>query len=1417
MPEVSRNSPCPCGSGKKYKRCCLKEEGSSPKSGTISVRPPAPSPGFLTIEMCANLTMNELIERYSSKGVAISLAWLEKHKKNLMFQLSLEHDLQTKEVRLYLHFMALEVSTDFYPTCDINFSSGVLNLWVRKGQIDFYPDRSLPAIFFHKLLAEDGLAFIEKFHPQSRLRELRVVLRTLFIKSSNIEKITLTSVASVANIFSINDLERIKGESQPRFNKIFSGIGQPANPIWIEEGDVTYCRRRRLIYRPNTTSDGDDFLKTLYEYNEAPYSHAYSSLALEFSDNTVISYMDLLCHPYWVLLKDEFGKAISAKNNLDYSEKASWPFKTPMANGNRYNSPFFRPYSEEYAKKTTDGFFQAIKKGYGDKINYWYMFASRDMAVKKLVEIKDWQIVTPRDYSVEVSSPFVTARPLDKSLLDDGLIYVRSDSDTLLLDMKQQKVYQIIVGDLMRYFRNTFYTLDPKSFSSVTLSSNYLHQLRANSFFTTSFDEFESELKRRYEIEISYDPQKVYSIADTQVEFHFTNRVPDKLAIKITGQGEIQGEKFELAAANLPYFYRVYFNLLSNGVSGFFDDKSGDLAKRQMGDVRQNDLKFLRHSGVALNMLYESMRLFHRNPEIKYNEFEKIILSYTAHLFKQILEKAKTFTPFSETTPASDIKLSNYCSKRVVDAYRNLLDSVYEDFSPMTIDEKIDHIFTEEKIVFVKLRQGVFTALSQILKSILMIHSANIFLKQKIKSLCFNMVENGDSKIFLSLSEIFDSTLNLADPAIKIFIDKQPLEMLLADDLSCSLEMANGNGGDGRIDWFELNPKIFFRGVEMNMSEREAFLSGNARLLPYQGKVYLIRQKDVPSLKWLNYFWKNLRGEASNKPNTFGDNSIVTIPRSKVLEMLALKEAGVPVIGNERWKKIEAEYEQLNTEKVGGDPSQIAFPPGLKVPLKPFQRIGTKWLRDLYALGLGGILADDMGLGKTIQAIALLEWQRLEKNLGKCLVVVPTSLVYNWVREFEKFAPEIPVLVFDGKEKAKYLEDMSEKVLIATYGLTGEHPDFFQSVEWNIVFYDEAQNLKNIKAKRTGEARKLVSNSKFCLTGTPMENHYGEYFSLIDLVVPQALGEYAEFMKKYSLGKFMQDETEKSSNGPSKEDIEFLKLKTHPLVLRRMKKEILDQLPEKNESVVTLPLEKEQKRIYRDIAIAWNDRVSATIEEQGGEGRARLEMLTALMRLRQVCSCPQIVPNIKYEQIPPKLELLIDNIVSLVEKNESVVVFTNFKMTLDYFAGELLARNVPLLTISGATSLNARYKILDDFNSDNNARVLLMTLKTGGVGLNLTKASYVFHIEPWWNPATENQATDRVHRMGQKNSVQVYRYIMQDSIEEKIQFLKTKKGLAFDALFAESEEDADFNHGLTAKYAKAGIAREDFQYLLQIQ
>ncbi len=659
-----------------------------------------------------------------------------------------------------------------------------------------------------------------------------------------------------------------------------------------------------------------------------------------------------------------------------------------------------------------------------------------------------------------------------------------------------------------------------------------------------------------------------------------------------------------------------------------------------------------------------------------------------------------------------------------------------------------------------------------------------------------------------SSADVLRELLPLVEDGFTVYWNGKPLLDTDENDFQSEVTV-----DETKLDWFELHPKVFFKGVELDPSELKN-LSGDG-ILSFQNRFYLVNKKSLPTVKRLEEFWQVIQGNAQSVSGDKAASRVYQLAKSKTLDLLGLRAAGTQIDGGPEWQALCAFYDQLSSER-----EFDRLPDTTTVELKPYQKVGVQWLIDLHRLKLGGILADDMGLGKTVQTLVFLEKLRCDGTLKTALIVVPTSLTYNWKSEAEKFVPELPVEIF--QSGAKGLHDLrgfvdlatgaekrslESKTLIVTYGLFVNHAELFSKIVWDVLIYDEAQNLKNITAKRTTEARKVNSKFKLCLTGTPLENHLGELYSLLDLTVPGCMGEYSKFRQEYV-------PSAKSEQVTSPESIALLRRKIRPIVLRRTKRQILSELPIKSESRVEIMFEAKQKKLYRDIALSWNSKVRDSIGEYG-EASSQIMMLTALLRLRQACSDPSGLPGVQYAAVSPKLVTLTESLAELVESGESALVFTQFIHTLKRCASECARLGIAHFVIQGSTPRKEREKILKQFGDSTTGAVLIMTLKTGGVGLNLTKASYVFHIDPWWNPAVENQATDRAHRIGQTKPVQVFRYLMKDSVEEKIEKLKTFKQAQFDLVFSEVESDKDFTGQTLEKSAgKNFLSQKDFEFLL---
>lgn len=894
--------------------------------------------------------------------------------------------------------------------------------------------------------------------------------------------------------------------------------------------------------------------------------------------------------------------------------------------------------------------------------------------------------------------------------------------------------------------------------------------------------------------------------------------------INLTPQGLIEiSHEFELKeqAGSEPIVLKGiskdFANLLfvANGGIPTLHGYEAKVLASKTAPKRERDMKLLKHMGVFQYLLFELLSLTlegslsdGQKPK-KSSQVWSLLEPKILMIFLNSTAESKT-ERFKSSGEA-------YFSARVLGYFKSFIDwfqrvTTAKSTAYTKHGELVFHKLHQRELVLfyilLKAKLSVtdpsqfFKARTEILKDILAtpLTEINYCLLDAAPNLRRDDGELIDRKCFLAPGTDALLTLQpLTDRGFEFTIDHQPLMRLLDGEFDIRLMMEESSQPSGTtsqsLDWFSLHPKIFLKGKEINPSSSPNLLSNG--IIEHDGKLYLVPRKQIPTLSRLETFWRKIQNVGTKEASFGSAEKRVSVPRSKVLEILALRASGVAIKGSGEWDKVCAFYDSLGSPR-----HNIKLPKSIQAELKPYQKEGVRWLLDLHSLRLGALLGDDMGLGKTLQTLAFLEVLRSKKELGATLIVVPSALLYNWQTEIEKFVPHLPYTLLTGKQKilnVKSFHDRQPHVYITTYGLLNEHEQIFTSVSWHMLIFDEAQNLKNITAKRTSAARKLKAHFKICLTGTPMENHLGEFFSLMDLTVPGCLDDHETFTKLFV-----------TPSEVAPDDIRYLKLKTKPLVLRRLKRDILTQLPDKTETTVIVPFEAKQMKIYRDVALAFNEKIQTEIQ-QNGEGKMQLQMLTALLRLRQICSDPSALPNIVYNKTPPKLEALVDAVKEIVESGESILVFTQFLSTLDKTQRLLEQEGVKVFTLHGGHSAVKKRNILAEFEQFPEAAVLIMTLKTGGVGLNLTKASYVFHLEPWWNPAAENQATDRAHRMGQTKPVQVYKYIMHESVEEKIELLKKRKAAQFESLFSDTEiATAD-----GTKTSKTNhLSKEDFALLL---
>ena len=457
---------------------------------------------------------------------------------------------------------------------------------------------------------------------------------------------------------------------------------------------------------------------------------------------------------------------------------------------------------------------------------------------------------------------------------------------------------------------------------------------------------------------------------------------------------------------------------------------------------------------------------------------------------------------------------------------------------------------------------------------------------------------------------------------------------------------------------------------------------------------------------------------------------------------------------------------------------------GLKATLRPYQEEGVKWIKYLYDNNLGGCLADDMGLGKTIQTIAML-LQIYPKCTKPSLIVMPKSLVFNWENELEKFAPSLTHSVYYGNNR-NLEEALKSNVVLTTYAIARNDIDQLRKVEFEYVILDESQNIKNLAAQVTKSTFLLQAAHRLAISGTPIENNLTELYSLFHFLNPTMFGTSDDFNTDYTY-PIQRDGDELAA--------EQLRRKVFPFILRRLKKDVLTDLPDRIDQTVYVEMSEEHAAFYERRRRSYQEQINASISQEGIQ-KSQFLIFQALSELRRVASIPESLSDGRITS--PKLEALDEQLESAVTNGHKVVVFFNFIAGME-LAGERLERlGIGYETMSGATS--NRRQVIERFQNDPECRVLLMTLKTGGVGLNLTVADTVIIFEPWWNKAAEEQAINRLHRIGQKAKVMSFSLYTRDTIEEKIKELQDKKSLLVDAIISSdsgsgkqlSEEDINF-------------------------
>lgn len=461
--------------------------------------------------------------------------------------------------------------------------------------------------------------------------------------------------------------------------------------------------------------------------------------------------------------------------------------------------------------------------------------------------------------------------------------------------------------------------------------------------------------------------------------------------------------------------------------------------------------------------------------------------------------------------------------------------------------------------------------------------------------------------------------------------------------------------------------------------------------------------------------------------------------------------------------ELDEKYERLKEFK--HIPETV--PPANLLPvLRPYQASGYQWLNYLNDVGWGGILADDMGLGKTVQALSMLQHYREQNDQLIALVVCPTTLIYNWRNEVEKFTPSLSWHIHHGSTRSRTADELINfNIIITTYGTLRSDIQLLLKMKFDYIILDESQAIKNPSSKVTKAACLLNAKNKLCMSGTPLQNNTFDVYAQMNFLNPGLLGSVEFFRNEFAtpIDKFGEEEQK-----------EHLRKLLYPFILRRTKEQVAKDLPEKTETILFCEMDKEQRKIYEAYRNSYRDKILGSIDEQGID-KSQLTILQGLMKLRQICDSPAILNE---EEKFPNHSIKLEELAREIEENigdHKALIFSQFLGMLSLIKQKLTEDNIPFEYFDGSTTAAERERAIRNFQENDSCRVFLISLKAGGVGLNLTAADYVYIVDPWWNPAVEQQAIDRTHRIGQTKNIFAYRMICIDTIEDKILQLQERK------------------------------------------
>lgn len=576
-----------------------------------------------------------------------------------------------------------------------------------------------------------------------------------------------------------------------------------------------------------------------------------------------------------------------------------------------------------------------------------------------------------------------------------------------------------------------------------------------------------------------------------------------------------------------------------------------------------------------------------------------------------------------------------------------------------------------------------------------------------------------------------------ADESKRYFIGKS----------SINIEVRENN------DWFDIFALIKFGEYEMSFLQLRTLILAKKREfeLP-NGEIAVIPEE------WLTQYSDLL---------SFSEEGIdgLQLKKHHIALIQELEGDGISKVQIDR--KLEKLRDFENIEN-------FDLPKNFKGTLRPYQQAGYNWLQFLNSYNFGGCLADDMGLGKTVQTLALLQYYKEQGVSNASLLIMPTSLVYNWEVEAKKFAPDLNILVYTGTYRDKNIEQFEKyDVILTSYGITRIDINLLKEYYFNYIILDESQAIKNPTSNISKAVKDLKSKYKLILTGTPIENSTMDLWSQMSFVNPGLLGSHNFFKKEYLAG------IEKKHDEDKKHKLHAL---IKPFILRRLKENVLTELPPKIEQVWYSEMSADQEKEYEEVKSFYRNKILTEIDSKG-MNKSQILLLQGLTKLRQIANHPKMVDP-EYDSNSGKLDDVMEMLRNAIAKKHKILVFSQFVKYLQIFKKEFEETGIDFTYLDGSTK--DRQAQVESFQENEEKRVFLISLKAGGLGLNLTAADYVFILDPWWNPAIENQAVDRAYRMGQKNTVHTYKFITRNTVEEKILRLQDhKKALAKDLISSE--------------------------------